>query len=54
MLWNIHVKFKLWLEKTCSVIFGYNDTVCLDLTNETWSDEQNDVQKKVTFKSVMP
>jgi len=42
------VNDQLWLEKTCSVTLGYNDTVCKDLTNATWSDIQDDVQKEVT------
>ena len=34
--------------KTCLVTFGYNETVCKDLTDTRWNDIENDVQKKVS------
>ena len=40
----------MWLEKTCSVTFRYNDTVCLHLTDAKWHDIQNQVQKQVRKK----
>ena len=45
------VTSQLWLERTCSVNYGYNDTICQNLTSyETINDE---IQKQVTQYSVV-
>jgi len=39
---------QLWLERTCSVIFGLNETVCTNLTDPKWNEIEIQVQQQVT------
>ena len=42
------VTSQLWIDKTCLANFGYNETVCADLsTNPAYENELNEVEKKV-------
>ena len=44
---------QLWIDRTCLITFGYNETVCSNLTDERWEKAEIEVQKQVAdFKVV--
>ena len=44
---------QLWLDRTCRVVFKYNDTVCSSLSDDRWKDLENKVQEQVTKYQVV-
>ena len=44
---------QLWIDRTCLITFGYNETVCSNLTDDRWEKAEIEVQKQVAdFKVV--
>ena len=44
---------QLWIDRTCLITFGYNETVCSNLTDDRWEKVEIEVQKQVAdFKVV--
>ena len=43
----------MWIDRTCLITFGYNETVCSNLTDDRWEKAEIEVQKQVAdFKVV--
>ena len=46
-----NITTQLWLDRTCRVVFNFNETVCSNLTDERWIEFENKVQAQVNIAS---
>ena len=46
------VTTQLWLDRTCSVNLGFNETVCAHLTDKEYKDFESQVQATVSHFNI--
>ncbi len=44
---------QLWIDRTCRVNFGFNDSVCTNITHPEWKHFQDTVQSRVSHYNVV-